>query len=424
MLEVSMYVLGMIQDFMRGYFFYQVLCGFMKQRENRILRVLGWILFTAILSIPYFAEDPVNISVGVLLFLAAILIAFQAKWIVRVSAILMFYPIIVALNFLWYDVTCRIFFRYFGGYGDANTIFYTGASLLTVLFWYLFWKLLGRVMHGITEFLDVKSWVLLDAICLTPLAAVFGDILFTPQESYKVYPSMAACLVTSIGSIYLASYLADRIRVNLEGRNLRLQQSYYEELERNQTQIRKLRHDMNNHLAVVGGLLEEGNTEEALDYFKKLSGYMETGKRRFCQNSIVNALLNVKYNAAVEVGIDLFFHISIDGMMGIDDVSLCTVFANTLDNAIEACAKIPDVKERKMSVRARYTQAGYFSYEITNSKVNEIREKKGRILTDKEDGKAHGFGLTSVREIVERYGGTVDFSYTEKEFSSIILISV
>ena len=62
-------------------------------------------------------------------------------------------------------------------------------------------------------------------------------------------------------------------------------------------------------------------------------GYIETGNRPFCKNSVVNAL--------PEQNIDCFFSISIDGFTKLDDITLCSVFANTLDNAIEACSRIP-----------------------------------------------------------------------------------
>lgn len=109
-------------------------------------------------------------------------------------------------------------------------------------------------------------------------------------------------------------------------------------------------------------------------------------------------------------------------MMMIDDVSLCTIFANTLDNAVEACQKIEDKAARRISVKARYTENGYFSYEIVNSKCNRIRMRRERFITDKADSASHGVGISSVKEIVERYGGTMDISFTEGEFKVIILI--
>ena len=112
----------------------------------------------------------------------------------------------------------------------------------------------------------------------------------------------------------------------------------------------------------------------------------------------------------------------IDKILGIDAVSLCTIFSNTLDNAIEACLKIPETEKRHLSLKARYTDNGYFSYEIVNSKRNEVKKKKDAFLTDKKDARSHGLGIVSVSDVVRRYDGTLDITYTEDEFRVVILI--
>lgn len=76
-----------------------------------------------------------------------------------------------------------------------------------------------------------------------------------------------------------------------------------------------------------------------------------------------------------------------------------------------------------MSVKARVTENGYFTFEVTNAKKNRILlDEKGRIQSDKGDSTIHGFGLSNVREIVEKYDGTMDISYTEDIFTVTILI--
>lgn len=82
---------------------------------------------------------------------------------------------------------------------------------------------------------------------------------------------------------------------------------------------------MNNHLSVVGNLLDEGDFSEAKEYFRSISGYMQTANRKFCRNSVVNAVINVKYQMMTDAFIDAFLNIDIDKMMFIDDVSLCTI---------------------------------------------------------------------------------------------------
>ena len=417
-------ILGYVIGFSAGYFFYKLLADFLQTRKSILLRLGGWYLLMVSLTMPALPNDPVNITLTIPVFLIGLILAYAESWIVWISTALIFYPIMVAFNYMWYDFTGRIFFRFFAGYGEnANHICSTLSYASVPLFWYFVWRTYGKRLERITRFLDKKSWMLLDVICLASLASVFVSIYYTPVETYKVYPCMIASIVTGLGCLLLATYLAERIQTEQERRKLQLQHDYYGELERNQTQIRKLRHDMNNHLAAVGGLLEQEKTEEALEYLHGLYEHMQTGSRRFCTNSIVNALLNLKYNAALEAEIDAFFHIGIDGMTEIDDISLCTLFANSLDNAIEACRKITDKEKRRLSLKARYSESGYFSLEISNSKINPVSEKQGAFMTDKDNQKMHGLGIASMKEIVERYKGTIDIQYTEEAFTVVILIS-
>ncbi|HJD47415.1 MAG TPA: GHKL domain-containing protein, partial [Candidatus Mediterraneibacter norfolkensis] len=298
------------------------------------------------------------------------------------------------------------------------------AQVFLILFWYLFHRFMGERLSRTCGMLDQRSWLLLTVICLASLTAVISLISFQLSSTVEsvVYLCMVACIVTNFGTICLATRLADTILADMERRNLQLQKSYYEELDQNQQQIRKIRHDMNNHLSVIEGLLKKGDIQNALEYFEDLAGHVRTGTRRFCKDSIVNAVLNTKYTAAEDAAIDSFFHVDIDKILGIDAVSLCTIFSNTLDNAIEACLKIPETEKRHLSLKARYTDNGYFSYEIVNSKRNEVKKKKDAFLTDKEDARSHGLGIVSVRDVVRRYDGTLDITYTEDEFRIVILI--
>lgn len=179
---------------------------------------------------------------------------------------------------------------------------------------------------------------------------------------------------------------------------------------------------MNNHLSVIRSLLDSGSLEDADRYLQKLETQITVRNRVFCKNSIINAVLNAKYNQVLEHEIDCFFHIDLRKLIGIDPVSLCCLFSNTLDNAIEASLKIPAPEDRHICVKARVTEHGYFTYEITNAKRNAVLEEKGAFTSDKADAAAHGLGLSRVREMAERYSGALDISYTEDTFTVTVLI--
>ena len=424
MAEQIMHAAGVLMMLAEGYFFYQILSCLMEPRKPLLFKGIGIIFCSALVSVIIYANDPANITYMLPVFFLLTYAAFRADWLIRFSVIMLFYPIIIAFNFVHGETFGGLAIYWFGEGTAGNSILFDLSFIVPVLFWFFYWRVLRKNLSETRDFLDARSWIFLDIVCLASMAAVYSCIYYTPRESFKVIPCMLACMVTNMGSIRLAADLADRVRGELERKNLKVQQDYYEELENSQLKLRKFRHDMKNHLAAAGELLREGREDKAREYLGQLSGYMDTSNRLFCKVPIVNAVLNVKYNAALENDIDCFFGIGIDGMAGLDNISLCAIFSNTLDNAIEACKKIPDVNERRLSVKARYTENGYFSYEIVNAKVNEVRRKRGRFLTDKEDGKSHGLGISSVKEIVDRYKGTMDISYTEKEFSVVILVEV
>ena len=124
---------------------------------------------------------------------------------------------------------------------------------------------------------------------------------------------------------------------------------------------------------------------------------------------------------AEEEGIPCEYQVDLEEVLPIDDIDLCSLFANTLDNAVEACEKIAEREKRRISLKAR-CRNGHFSYEIVNSKENRVTEKNGNFETDKSDRLSHGIGLRNVRQIVRKYEGEMDVSYTEDTFSVTIFV--
>lgn len=416
--------LANVMEFMTGYFFMKCMDCTMKRRNGKFAFFLSLLLYTIVSTLVVFPKDMTNISMALLLFLLTNFTLYRGKWLVKLSMVLVFLPIAASVNLLHIDIGGHIFMQFFTEEDLLeNAVFSSVAFVVIPVFWMLFYRFFSPALKKIQNIFTDKAWTIIDVISLASFLALFSCIYLAPEDkTYLIWPCILACLITNIGSVRLAAYLADGLYADLERKNLQLQKNYYEELEHNQNQIRKFRHDMNNHLSVVGTLLDKGNLSEAKEYFSNISGYMQTANRKFCQNSVVNAVINAKYQMMTNASIATFLNIDIDKMLSIDDVSLCTIFANTLDNAIEACKKIDDPAKRKLELRCRYTENGYFSFELTNSKVNEIHKKKGRFLSDKEDQNAHGIGIVSVKEIVDKYEGTLDISYDKEWFKVVILI--
>ena len=82
-----------------------------------------------------------------------------------------------------------------------------------------------------------------------------------------------------------------------------------------------------------------------------------------------------------------------------DSVDLCIIFSNLLDNAIEACSNISDSSIITIDLKL---QQGYQYIAIRNP---YIQNNNTQLLTTKQNKTHHGFGLSNVRNAVERHDG-------------------
>ena len=80
-------------------------------------------------------------------------------------------------------------------------------------------------------------------------------------------------------------------------------------------------------------------------------------------------------------------------------------------------------EKRRISLKARCTEKGYFSFEIENSKNGEVLMENGRFRTWKKEKQKHGIGIENVKDVVRRYQGTVDITYDAETFCVVILIA-
>ena len=119
----------------------------------------------------------------------------------------------------------------------------------------------------------------------------------------------------------------------------------YREAEEYAVSMEKIRHDMRKHLNVVDSLLRDGRTASAGRYLQSIIERVDSSTvRSICPNHIVNAIIHHNIEQAKGHEIEFTYNIRLPEYFGIDDVDLCSVFANCLDNAIEACTRIPQKK--------------------------------------------------------------------------------
>ena len=270
------------------------------------------------------------------------------------------------------------------------------------------------VILGIMLFMTGLDIIFYDA--WLPIAPFnFVEIGVILCEVYVVYVIIRQWF-WSIREGYHSIYL----RMQLEN-----QMNHYADLEKRNQDLKGFRHDMKNHLEILSRLIEERKTTLAVKYISDMKDGMQNRGKQIIEtgNPIIDAILSEKIHTAREQGITVKDEIFISQGIGIDSLDGCILFGNIMDNAIEACVKIPSEEERKIRIKMT-SKADMLICRFTNTIHKEILIDKN-LKTTKDNAEMHGIGVKNIKKSAEKYGGTVSFEKKEGEFEvSFVLFGV
>lgn len=202
------------------------------------------------------------------------------------------------------------------------------------------------------------------------------------------------------------------------------QYNHYMKLEKYYSEIFRIKHDIKNHNNIISVLLQNGEYDKLKNYMDKYNKNIINLENEvlICKNKIIDAICLSKRSICKESGIDIKFDIKVPEFVNIDDLDLCIIYGNILDNAIEACTRIVDQnKEKFIEIKSNIVK-GYLTIKIVNSKDGVSIKRNGKFITLKKDKKNHGIGLYSVQKSVDKYNGQVILKDKEKVFTTCIII--
>ena len=190
--------------------------------------------------------------------------------------------------------------------------------------------------------------------------------------------------------------------------HLQKQKIYIEEAKKRNEHYRSFQHDIHNHLLVLAGLMNEEKYAEARAYSQTLSEasydlltQVETG------NDVLDVLLREKISYANQNDISVAWEINIPEKLAVDDIDLCIVFSNAIDNAISACIPLKNLnKEIKITARMKHQ---FLLIELINPTVLK-------------DGYEEGTGLRNMKQIAKKYQGVIEVQNSEGIFRLSVLL--
>lgn len=203
---------------------------------------------------------------------------------------------------------------------------------------------------------------------------------------------------------------------------LEAQANHYVAIAESNKELHRFKHDFKNLRIGITKALESGDSGMALSM-------IENGQKDFIDatenivkfntgNGIVDAILNEKQKAANSINTNIVF----DGMIPqniFTPTDLCVIFGNTLDNAIEACEKLPHSQEKTISVSVRCV-GGIAFISITNPVDKKVVVNNNTIQTTKKNRAEHGFGLYSLNKIAKKYNGEMSIVSEDQKFTIML----
>lgn len=212
----------------------------------------------------------------------------------------------------------------------------------------------------------------------------------------------------------------DMAQIEAENKALEYQNqlnlNYFSELKENETELRKIKHDISGCLETMKEIIyTEKDTEKAQHFFDELSmtlGNITTGF--YCKNSLINAIIISKSKICDKQGIRLSAEIKIPEALNISDTDICRILVNMLDNAIEANEKEDKNKFIDLSIK----ENDGFIYLSTRNPFSG--ENIGS--TTKENKKEHGYGLRILNDFAQKYDGYFKAESQSNTLSSLVVL--
>lgn len=422
-------ILSMLLNLSYNFVFFLMIHTFLPLRKNWLVRILAFFACNFLSSVIIYSNDLANLLGALLGIIAYITIFHCGHWARKITAILVFYPALIAVNYFMQNIGQECFFFVTKapiapslGWTEEQYIissaFYMLSSLLRLLFWVLSWQILRKYLQHITSNLTVKMWFMVDALMLAPLVAIFTIIYFMPENTAIVYPICGASIFSSFGCMYLASYICEAMQTAYHAQELEAQRNYYKDRMRDEERVRSVYHDMKNHLLLLRAQAGNGqdvqdSIQELEDQIQEYENYHHTG------NEFLDIIIRDKAKAAKERNIDFSAVISFEAGSFVEPLDISTIFGNALDNAIEASEKLPEDK-RMITVRANRVR-NMLVITVENNTASVFPGAKG---TSKKDAFAHGFGLPNIKNVVEKYDGECNTKLENGMFTLKIIMPV
>lgn len=345
------------------------------------------------------------------------LIVFSSIWMIFIFSIIdMMFNQIFSIIFQWMGVN------------DDSVLNLTVAvaSLILLIF-------LGKIIHikSIQGLRQIKKsyWILFTMLAVADAIVLIFIAISTEQriELSKLILYNISYILIVVGMfvqlsaviLLLLSREEHKEKKQIIEKYLIEQKEYYDYLRFRDNETKKFRHDLRNHMFMIKTFIDNKQYVQLDEYINLINEKIDTfGKHISVNNDIVDAIINKYCEEARQNQVQIKVRGHFPQTCNVSPYDLCTIFSNSLSNAIDAAK---ESSNKKIELICLYTE-NEISIKLINSFSGELNYKNGDLYTTKKNEKVHGFGLINVKECVDKNGGLMNIEVMEDTFVLNILL--
>lgn len=295
--------------------------------------------------------------------------------------------------------------------------------------------ILGFLKKTAERILDSPQTDIWKTVWLIPAFTIFLILMFTGSldgelvKSWKFFITRMCLLICTFVVYYILLRSFDLMRKHamLEERAKQmeaindLQKTQYNLILKHIEETRIARHDLRQHLNLIQAYIDNGDEEALKNYLDAYKKTLPTStSQTYCKNYVIDVLVRYYDEQAKQNNIDFYTHLSLPSEISISEPDVCVIFGNLIENALEACQR-KQSGERFIRICGKIIGENSISITIDNScdkppvqEGNEYRSSKRNEI---------GVGLVSVKNVVKKYNGIIDFKYEDGVFFTSILLN-
>lgn len=312
---------------------------------------------------------------------------------------------------MWVELASGLIDYAVGG-GGVVTLLLRLAAL--PLLEYAVWRWLRRPFLEITHIVR-HSWPLfaiLTGVCylILVILSVYPTVIFQRPQDIPLTVMVLVLIALAYTTIFLALFeqlhkLKTQERQRVFEAQTMIMYHRVEDMRQAEERIRIQRHDMRHQFQTIATLAQRGDLEALRDYIGTSQAMLDAaGPQRYCSNPTLDAVLIHAAKHAEALGIRMETSIALSAQLPVDALELSIVFANALENAIQAVRDLPEERRRILCKSVTHPR---FIMEISNPYAGKIVFDRSGIPTTDKPG--HGVGTRSIVAFAEKYSAVCLF---------------